>query len=127
MKSYFQNSIPHQERIQACFQGKQVPRHELVDKTTVECIIGEMYFHPEDEEQVKEGVLSIFQENNAQCYGFTIKNPLQFSLVVDYLSIGVSFRMDVSILLRNKERTGLGSVGSISENNEVLCWVCLCN
>ena len=43
------------------------------------------------------------------------KNPLQFSLVVDYLSIGVSFRMAVSILLRTKERTGLASVGSISE------------
>ena len=43
------------------------------------------------------------------------KNPLQFSLVVDYLSIGVSFRMAVSILLRTKEHTGLASVGSISE------------
>ena len=74
-----------------------------------------MYFHPEDKEQVKEGVLSIFQENNAQCYRFTIKNPLQFSLVVHYLSIGVSFRMAVSILLRTKEHTGLASVDSIRE------------
>ena len=70
MKSYFQNSIPLQERIQACFQGTQVPRHELVDKTTVECIIGEMYFHPE----YKEQALIIFQENNGYCYKFIIKN-----------------------------------------------------
>ena len=114
-KAYFQNDTPHQETIQAHFQGTQVPHHEFVDKTIVDGIIGEMYFHPEDEEQVKEGVLSIFQENNGQCCRFTIKNPLQFSLVVDYLSIGVSFRMAVSILLRTKERTGLASVGSISE------------
>ena len=126
-KSYFQNDVPHQETIQAHFQGTQVPHHEFVDKTIVDGIIGDMYFHPEDEEQVKEGALSIFQENNAQCYRFTIKNPLQFSLVVHYLSIGVSFRMAVSILLRTKEHTGLGSVGSISEKSEVLCWVCLCN
>ena len=46
------------------------------------------------------------------------KNPLQFSLVVDYLSIGVSFRMAVSILLRTKEHTGLASVGSISEKKD---------
>ena len=97
-KSYFRNDVPHQETILAHFQGTQVPHHEFVDKTIVDVIIGDMYFHPEDEEQVKEGVLSIFQENNAQCYGFTIKNPLQFSLVVDYVSIGVSFMMAVSIL-----------------------------
>jgi hypothetical protein len=54
-----------------------------------------MCFHPEDKKQVKEGALSIFQENNGQCYRFIIKNLLQFSLVVDYLSIGVSFRMAV--------------------------------
>ena len=74
MKSYFQNSIPLQERIQACFQGTQVPRHELVDKTIVEGIIGEIYFHPEDNEQVKEQALIIFQENNGYCYKFIIKN-----------------------------------------------------
>ena len=114
-KSYFQNDIPHQETIQAHFQGTQVPHHEFVDKTIVDGIIGDMYFHPENEEQVKEGALSIFQGNDGQCYRFTIKNPLQFSLVVDYLSIGVSFWMVVSILLRTKEHTGLASVGSISE------------
>jgi hypothetical protein len=126
-KSYFQNDIPHQETIQMHYQGTQVPHHEFVDKTIVDGIIGEMYFHPEDEEQVKEEALSIIQENNGKCYRFTIKNPLQFSLVVNYLSIGISFRMAVSILLSTKECTGLASVGSISEKSEVLCWVCLCN
>ena len=114
-KSYFQKAIPHQETIQAHFQGTQVPRQEFVDKTIVEHIIGEIYFHPEDKEQVKEGVLSISQENNGPCYKCIIKNPLQFSLVVDYLSIGVSFRMAVSIVLKTKECTVLASVGSISE------------
>ena len=46
---------------------------------------------------------------------FIIKNPLQFSLVIDCLRIGVSLRMVVFILLRTKEHTGLASVGSISE------------
>ena len=70
----------------------------------VEHIIGDMYFHPKDEEQVMEGVLSIFQEKNGNCYKFITKNPLQFSLLVDYLSIGVSFRMASSIMLRTKKR-----------------------
>ena len=43
------------------FKG-QVPHHEFVDKTIVEGIIGEIYFHPEDKEQLKEGALSIFQK-----------------------------------------------------------------
>ena len=47
-KSYFQNPIPHQETVEACFQGTQVPCHEFVEKTIVECIIGEMYFHSEE-------------------------------------------------------------------------------
>ena len=54
-KSYFQNDVPDHETIQAYFQGTQVPHHEFVDKTIVDVIIGDMYFHPEDEEQVKEG------------------------------------------------------------------------
>ena len=126
-KSYFQNAIPHQETIQEHFQGTQVPHHEFVHKTIVEGIIEEIYFHPEDREQVKEGALSIFQENNGQCYRFIINNPLQFSLVVYYLSVGVSFRIAVSIVLRTNEHTGLASVVSISKKSEVLCWVCLCN
>ena len=59
-KSYFQNDIPHQDTIQVHFQGTQVPHHEFVDKTGVDVIIGEMYFHLEDKEQVKEGALIIF-------------------------------------------------------------------
>ena len=47
-KYYFQNPIPHQETVEACFQGTQVPCHEFVEKTIVECIIGEMYFHSEE-------------------------------------------------------------------------------
>ena len=105
-KSYFQKAIPHQETIQAHFQGTQVPCQEFVDKTIVEHFIGEMYFHPEDKEQVKEGALSIFQENNGPCYKCIIKNPSQFSFVVDYLSIGVSFRMAVSILFKPKNVLG---------------------
>jgi hypothetical protein len=61
-KSYYQNAIPHQETISAHFQGTQVPHHEFVDKTIVEGIIGEIYFHPKDKEQVKEGALSILQK-----------------------------------------------------------------
>ena len=98
-----------------------------MDKSIVEGIIGEMYFHPEDKEQVKEGAQSISQENNGQCYRFIIKNPLQFILVVDYLSIEVSFRMAISILLGTKEHTLLPNVGPISKKSEVLYWVCLCN
>jgi hypothetical protein len=44
-----------------------------VDKTIVEGIIGEIYFHPDDKEQVKEGALSIFPETMASATNLSFK------------------------------------------------------
>jgi hypothetical protein len=62
---YFQNTIPHQETIQAHFQGTKVLHHKFLDKTIVEGINGEIYFSPEDKGQVKEGALSISRKTMA--------------------------------------------------------------
>ena len=78
-KTYYQNVIPHQDTIQAHFQGTQVPHYKFVAKTIVEGIIGEIYFHPEDKEQVKEGVLSIFQK---QCPVLEIYHSKSFTIGV---------------------------------------------
>ena len=87
-----------------------------MNKTIVDIIIGEMLFDGDDpnEEASKERALSIFVDNIQtgeniddsdlihDRYVVTIKNPAQFDLVVDYVSVGASFRMASSILQMTK-------------------------
>ena len=44
-----------------------------------------------------------------------IRNPIQFSLIVDYLSFGLSFSVVAKVILMTKEWTGMASMGSVSE------------
>ena len=44
-----------------------------------------------------------------------IRNPIQFGLIVDYLSVGLSFRAVAKVILMTKEQTGMASIGSASE------------
>ena len=48
-------------------------------------------------------------------YTITIKNPLQFHLVVDYLASGLSFRQVEAIHQATKKRTGLAKLGNIND------------
>ena len=107
--------IPFAKTIRSYFTGSQVPRHEFIRKEIVDVIIGEMFFHPDDgnEEIMKERALKIFSEVEVddQChrdyYHINIRNHIQFNLVIDYLSVGVSFRMAASLISITKQQTGL--------------------
>ena len=44
-----------------------------------------------------------------------IRNPIQFGLIVDYLSVGLSFRAVAKVILMTKEWTGMVSIGKVSE------------
>jgi hypothetical protein len=48
-------------------------------------------------------------------YTITIKNPLQFHLVVDYLASGLSFRQVEAIYQATKKRTGMAKLGNIND------------
>lgn len=134
--SYFDANAPvvHRNTIKSYFGGSQVPIQLLVDKDIVDVIIGDMLFQDDDnnEEITKERALSIFEDvldpsegNRDGCddaadvsttrYRIHLKNPAQFYLICDYLSVGASFRMASRILAMTKENTGLASLGSVSE------------
>lgn len=125
--------VIHRNTIKSHFFGAQVPLHLFVNKPIVDVIIREMLFHLNDsnDEITKEHALNIFEdvinrlEANAIAdddndfvadrYRIDLKNPAQFNLIADYLSVSASFRMTSRILMMTKERTGLTSIGSTSE------------
>ena len=82
-----------------------------------------MYFDPNEEDDnnledtSKEKVLPIFKEveDIIGMYQIVIRNPIQFSLIVDYLSVGLSFRAVAKVILMKKEWTGKASIRNVSE------------
>ena len=48
-------------------------------------------------------------------YNTEIRNPVQFGLIVDYLSVGLSFRAVAKVILMTKEQTGMPSIGNVNE------------
>ena len=89
----------------------------------MDIIIGEMYFEPNEEDDnnledtSKEKALSILKEDEdiPGMYHIVIRNPIQFGLIVDFLSVGLSFRAVAKVNLMTKEHTGMASIGSLSE------------
>ena len=118
---YFdKNAVKHINSIRSHFRGTQIPLHCHVDKKIVDTIIAEMLFHLDDgnDEVTLERALSIFKvnEDDTRYYSIEIKNRVQFDLAVDYLRVGSTFRMASRIVTMTKERTGLASIGSYSED-----------
>ena len=125
-KNYFQDrahAVSFQNRIAAYLPGIQVPIHHTVRKGIVDIIIGEMYFEPNEEvdnnleDTSKEKALSIFKEveDIPDMYHIVIRNPIQFDLIVDYLSVGLFFRAVAKVILMTKEQTGMTSIGNVNE------------
>ena len=125
-KKYFQDRAPamsFQNRNTAQLPEIQVPIHHTVRKGIVDIIIGEVYFEPNKEndnnleDTSKEKALSIFKEveDITDMYHIVIRNPIQFCLIDDYLSVGLSFRAVAKVILITKEQTGMVSIGNVSE------------
>ena len=95
-----------------------------------------MLFHPDDSNDnvTKERAMAIFelidgldeeqdeqQDDNSDvcqsdCYRMSVKNPAQFGLCIDYISIGSSCRQVSKTIQMTKSRTGLAaSLGQASE------------
>ena len=114
--------MSNQNRITAHLPGIQVPIHYTVRKGIVDIIIGEVYFEPNEEDDnnlensSKEKALSIFKEveDISGMYHFVIWNPIQFGLIVDYISVGLSFRAVAKVILMTKEQKGRASIESVS-------------
>ena len=121
---FFDNFTPASNTLHRHYGGAQLTLKKFIDKPIVDIIVGEMLFDPDEETSTLDRALSVFQdtldpaENGngvTSRYCISIKNRVQFGLVVDYLSVGSSFRMASRIVTMTKERTGLASIGSCSE------------
>ena len=72
----------------------------------MDIIIREMYFEPKEEVDNKledtseEKALSTFKEveDIPGIYHIVIRNPIQFGFIVDYLSVGLSFRAAAKVI-----------------------------
>ena len=78
----------------------------------VDSLIGDMFFHPEDDEEGDDSVpiskanaLKLFHKQPDCSYVVTIKNPLRFQLSLDHISIGLSFRQTARIMSQYRNRT----------------------
>ena len=60
-------------------------------------------------------------------YHIVIRNPVQFGLIVDYLSVGLSFRAVAKVILMTKEWTGMASIGSVSEGKVIAITQVVCS
>jgi hypothetical protein len=115
--------VSFQNRITVHPPGIQVPIHHTVRKGIVDIIIGEMYFEPNkgDEKNLvdtsKEKALSVFKEveDITDMYQIVIRNPIQFGLIVDYISVGLPFGAVAKVILMTKEQTRMASIGNVSE------------
>ena len=76
-----------------------------ISSLIVEKIIRDMFFHPDYHGSIThERALNLFtSKNDGDGYTVTIKNPLQFHLVVGYLAKGLSFRQVKEVFLTIKQ------------------------
>ena len=85
----------------------------------VEKVIGDMFFHPDGHDAVtRTQALKSFtlcSDSDSQ-YSVTIKNPLQFQLIIAYLASGLSFRQAENVLSQTKKLTSNAQLGSISRS-----------
>ena len=84
----------------------------------MDIIFGEMHFEPKEEDDnnlvdtSKEEALSICKEveDIPGMYHIVIRNPIQFGLIVDYLSVGLSYGAVINVISITNECTGMDSI-----------------
>ena len=90
-QSYFNNRIRYKDTIFNHFGQENSHLVFNIDRHIVETVIGDMFFHPnEQESSIHCDNLNLFDPND-HGYTVTIKNPTQFHLIVGYLSEDLSF------------------------------------
>ena len=105
--SYFREKVRYKETIPRHFSTLQ--NSQLVFKINsliVEKVIGDMFFHPDGHDTVtRTQALKSFTlclDSDSQ-YNVIIKNPLQFQLIIAYLTSGLSFRQAENVLSQMKK------------------------
>ena len=99
-KRFFEENRPIKETLHHHYGVKQVQQRYLINAPIVEVIIGEMLWDPEDIDGfTHKNMMSSFKEGEG-CDRFCIEinNPVQFSLAIEYLQAGLSFRQAARVI-----------------------------
>jgi hypothetical protein len=115
-KAYFDNTV---ETIGSYF-GVSNRTHTVysISAPIVDRIIGEMFFHPDDQNGITHGKAMLLFDRNDETedfYTVTIKYPMQFTLIVAWLARGVSFRQAKNYFEDVRQATGVSELGSITD------------
>ena len=97
---FFENKVPLQNTMLAHFNSNGTPLQININASIVDTIIGDMFFHPDDQNGVtRRTALKLFvRKEDDSDYQVTISNPMQFQLIVAYITRGLSFRQCEGIL-----------------------------
>ena len=117
------HKLPVKETVRAYFGGLQVPIIVDIDADIVDVIVAQMLFDEEASKTTVTNALKAFElkestDDNGSLkmwYSVMLKNSLQFYCIVDYLSVGCSFRQSAEIDMATRERTRIASMGSLNQ------------
>ncbi|KAF4129570.1 hypothetical protein GN958_ATG21240 [Phytophthora infestans] len=113
---FFDDVKPFRATIRSFASEKQAPIVVSIGTRIVDEIIEQILLDGDENnfswERTKKAAFK--RDDSGTHFVLIINNPLQFHLIVDYLSYGMSFRMALSVLTNAKQRTGLASIGSCS-------------
>lgn len=129
-RGYFDVVKPLRSTIQAFANENQIPIEAGVDYDIVGVTIDQIHLADDDDALAWSRVRAGLRLNDCGSqYVLTIKNPVQFLLIVDYLRVGLSFRMALSVMTKTTERTGLAFIGSCSSGipSKYAWFVCAMN
>jgi hypothetical protein len=114
----------------------------LINGPIVETVIGDLLFHPDDNESVTlERAMQQFrkmdepesengEEGQRDLYEVVIKTPRRFNLCIDFVACGASFRMASRLMDCTRAESGLGIYGGCSavvasNYTRLVCAYCL--
>ena len=130
-KTFFDNKLEFKDTLKTFLQtDNSLPITFTIDSNIVEDIIGDMFFHPEDQGCLtQERVLNLFQKSNDDEYTVTFKKTAQFLNVVDCIAQGLSFRQVQGITTSNKKwfRSTNMSITSDTDASNIARQICAIN
>jgi hypothetical protein len=96
------------------FVGKSVEALKFtICRPIVEVLIGELFFHPEEDEEGEEdptpitraNAMKLFFKQDDGSYVGTIKNPLRFNLALEHTAVGLYFRQTSRVIDQHRHQT----------------------
>lgn len=105
IEEFFKSNVPFVNTLDAHLDIEK-PHSFVIDEKIVDCILGDMLYDPQDDDETKQQALSMFKkDSNANTYVVEIKNFRRFRLCIKFISCGTSIRLCSRLLYVVKEET----------------------